>query len=39
MPHPDKPLEFITPGNLAVNAIDNDADDMGLQGQILLPSL
>jgi hypothetical protein len=36
MPHPDKPLEHITLGDLAVNSIDNAVEDMDLQGQSYL---
>jgi hypothetical protein len=36
MPHPDKPLERITLGDLAVNSIDNAVEDMDLQGQSYL---
>jgi hypothetical protein len=36
MPHPDKPLERITLGDLAINLIDNAVEDMDLQGQSCL---
>jgi hypothetical protein len=36
MPHPDKPLERITLGDLAVNSIENAVEDMDLQGQSYL---
>jgi hypothetical protein len=36
MPHPDKPLEHITLGDLAVNSIENAVEDMDLQCQSYL---
>jgi hypothetical protein len=36
MPHPDKPLEHITLGDLAINLIDNAVENMDLQGQSYL---
>jgi hypothetical protein len=36
MPHPDKLLETITLGDLAVNSIDKAVEDMDLQGQSYL---
>jgi hypothetical protein len=36
MPHPDKPLECIMLGDLAINLIDNAVEDLDLQGQSYL---